>query len=77
MMNWIPTKTKLPDTTRAVFASNGKQIAIFHYSEYPVSDWFNQVPILPGYENWINTDETAIVCWCEIDDLHKTLPEVK
>lgn len=70
-MNWIPTKTKLPDTTRTVFASDGHVIGLANYSKSQKT-WANSTAILPGVENWLYADD--ITLWAEVDDLHKTLP---
>lgn len=73
-MNWIPTKTKLPDTTRTVFASDGRVIGMANYSKH-LKAWCSPTVILPGIENWLYADE--IILWAEVGDLHKTLPEVQ
>lgn len=73
-MNWIRTNAKLPDTTRTVFASDGRVIGLANYSRH-LKEWGNCTVILPGIENWLYADE--IVLWAEVGDLHKTLPEVK
>lgn len=72
VMQWINVNDRLPDSTRHVFASNGKQVVIMHYSSVH-GDWFNPHPLLPGYENWIDTDKTPIILWSEIADLIATL----
>ncbi len=70
-MNWIPTETKLPDTTRTVFASDGRVIGMASYSR-SFGGWATITVILPGIENWLYAD--GIVLWAEVKDLHKTLP---
>ena len=79
-MNWIPTKTKLPDTTRTVLVSDGKVIGMANFSKFLKSrtadcGWVNCTGILPGVENWLYADE--IILWAEVEDLHKTLPAVQ